>query len=74
MISKNTNEGTTQTSPEPKEAPLKKQYWYGMVIWILLLSISPKVSAESADYHARLSEGVTRLNENDLGGARQRFE
>ncbi len=45
-----------------------------MVICLLFLVISTRLSAETADYHARLSDGVTRLNENDLGGAMQQFE
>jgi tetratricopeptide (TPR) repeat protein len=45
-----------------------------MLILLLFGIASSGFSAERSDYHARLSEGVTRLNENDLGGARQRFE
>jgi Tfp pilus assembly protein PilF len=53
---------------------LKKQYFYGIFIWILLLAVSPRLSAETISYASRLSEGVRLLTENDLGGAGQRFE
>lgn len=45
-----------------------------MVAWLLFLAISTGLSAETVDYHARLSDGVTRLNESDLGGAMRQFE
>jgi Tfp pilus assembly protein PilF len=57
-----------------KEGSLKRQYLCGMLLLLLFGIASPGFSAERSDYHTRLSEGVTRLNENDLGGARQRFE
>ncbi|HZR46490.1 MAG TPA: tetratricopeptide repeat protein [Candidatus Manganitrophaceae bacterium] len=53
---------------------MKRQYFYGILLWMLLLAAAPRLSAEEIDSFGRLSEGVRLLTENDLGGAMRQFE
>jgi tetratricopeptide (TPR) repeat protein len=45
-----------------------------MLLWVLFGIAFPGLAAERSDYHTHLSEGITRLNQNDLGGAMQHFQ
>lgn len=62
------------TTPDHRRSSLKNIVFAQIFLFALLFGAGAARPAERSDYHTRLSEGIARLSQNDLGGAMQHFE